>query len=133
MRLITDDALAVCTIWIEARGESYAGKLAVARVIRNRVRLHYQSDGSVPGTVLKGFQFSGWNTTDPNRLQAVRINSEDPVVAECARAWEESQEADAGIGDAVLYYNPRAVRITPSWAIAGRHVASVGNHEFFLG
>lgn len=49
----SDEALAALTVYLEARGESFAGKLAVAAVIRNRMERRYQSDGTIAGTVLR--------------------------------------------------------------------------------
>lgn len=131
MRLISDEALAICTIWMEARGEGYEGMLAVARVLRNRMRLRYQSDGTVSGTCLKPFQFSSWNSADPNRLLAVRLDSEEPFVKECQRAWEESEAPAPGFDEVVLYYNPKAVRETPLWAVATKLAATIGSHQFY--
>jgi spore germination cell wall hydrolase CwlJ-like protein len=133
MRLIEDDAWAIMTVWQEARGESYQGKLAVCRVIRNRMKFKYASDGTVTGTVLRPYQFSGWNTKDVNRLYAAMIDTDDPSVEECAAAWDESLwlENDCGVGDAVLYFNPRAVDAAPSWAKPEKRVAVIGAHEFY--
>ena len=133
MRLISDAALAICTIWMEARGEPYVGKLAVSRVIRNRTRKRYNSNGTVASTVLNPYQFSSWNTSDPNRRLAAVLDDDDPVVSECKRAWEESaqEECDAGIDDAVLYYNPDAVSFPPGWASKAKKVATIGHHIFF--
>src|SRR5690242_9293677 len=77
MRLISDTALAAVTIWQEARGEAYAGKLAVAEVIRNRIKERYASDGTVAGTVIRPKQFSGWNSSDSNRIPSLQIDDGD--------------------------------------------------------
>ena len=59
-RLIPEDKLAILTIAQEALAEPFEGKLAVAEVIRNRMKQRYMSDGTVEGTVLRAWQFSGW-------------------------------------------------------------------------
>ena len=59
------EILGALTVLGEARGETQAGKLAVAHVIRNRMA---KSGRSVADTVLAPWQFSCWNTGDPNRL-----------------------------------------------------------------
>ena len=105
MRLVNDDAWAIMTIYQEASGESFRGKAAVARVIRNRMRMRYQSDGTVPGTVLRAYQFSGWNTKDGNRIRVASLEYEEPAVRECLQAWHMALNNDFGVGDAVLYYN----------------------------
>ena len=51
-----DETLAALTVYLEARGESFAGKMAVAAVIRNRMKMKYQSDGTIRGPVLRRSQ-----------------------------------------------------------------------------
>jgi spore germination cell wall hydrolase CwlJ-like protein len=130
MRLIPDDTWAILTIWIEARGEPFEGKLAVAEVIRNRTARHYNSNGTVAGTVLQPYQFSGWNTKDPNRISAAQLDDADLSLAECRRAWAQAQTGSDIAKGAVLYFNPRVVG-RPSWADISKRVAIIGHHEFF--
>lgn len=134
MRIISSDSLAIATIWQEAAGEPYEGKLAVAAVIRNRMKKKYQSDGTVEGTVLKDYQFSGWNTDpkDTLRERSMRLDDTDPVVAECAKAWKESELIDPTKG-AVLYFAPKGVKKTPAWASAESVslVRVIHNHQFY--
>ena len=134
MRIVSSDALAIATIWQEAAGEPYEGKLAVAAVIRNRMKSKYQSDGTVEGTVLRDYQFSGWNTDpkDTLRERSMRLDDTDPVVMECAKAWKESALIDPTHG-AVLYFAPRGVTKTPAWASAEsvKLVRVIQNHKFY--
>ena len=138
MRLISDEALAVVTIYQEAQGEPYEGKLAVAEVIRNRMQKKYASDGSVSGTVLKAKQFSGWNSVDPGRVRAAKIDSDDPIVKECIRAWHEASAGSNTVHGSVLYLNPKDIEqlgwTYPEWALpdSATEVARVGNHVFFI-
>lgn len=130
MRLISDDALAVVTIFQEARGEPWEGKLAVGEVIRNRMRRKYSSDGTATDTVLKPFQFSGWNTQDRNRIPSLRIDTNDLIVQECVKAWKESEHTTTVKG-AVLYYNPEIVTQKPKWVDLSIEVARIGPHVFY--
>jgi len=57
--------LMALTVLGEAEGEPYAGKLAVAHVIVNRMR---KGNLSVADTVLAPWQFSCWNPGDPRKL-----------------------------------------------------------------
>lgn len=131
MRLIPDTALAAITIWQEARGEPYEGKLAVAEVIRNRMRERYASDGTVAGTVLRPRQFSGWNSEDVSRIPSLKIDDGDPIVAECIRAWKEATEKNTHIAKrALLYYAPALA--LPGWAKGSLEVARIGRHVFLV-
>ena len=131
MRLVADDVWAVLTIWMEARGEPQEGRIAVAEVLRDRTRLRYQSDGTVPGTCLRALQFSCWNATDPNRILAAKLDDRDPLVPECFAAWREAIAGSNYAKQGLLYYNPAAVRIVPPWVGACHQVAAIGRHLFF--
>lgn len=134
MRVITEEALAIVTIMQEAAGEPYAGKLAVAEVIRNRMQKKYASDGTVSGTVLRPLQFSGWNAKDPGRVRSVRIDTDDRIVQDCVKAWQEAQAGSDTVKGSVLYYNPSIIQETPEWALpdSAIPVAVVGQHHFFI-
>lgn len=129
MRLISDTALAAVTIWQEARGEAYEGKLAVAEVIRNRMKERYASDGTVAGTVLRPKQFSGWNSRDPNRIPSLKIDDGDKAAAGCVRAWKEATEQNTNTAKgALLYYAPALA--APEWVRGCTELARIGGHVF---
>lgn len=147
VRLIPDDALAVCVIWQEARGESYAGKVGVAEVIRNRMERKYMSDGTVVGTVLHKRQFSGMNDGDPNRIPSFKLEDTSPGVEDCKKAWEEAKQGSNTVKGALHYLNVKVTRALrggtlPLWA-ADPHdtsqvndalvVAIIGQHTFLKG
>src|SRR5262252_9177348 len=125
MRVISDNHLGALNTWAEARGEPYEGKVAVSEVVRNRMYYKYTSNGTVTDTILRAWQFSGWNTENTWRYQIFEIDSHDPDYQECLKAWNESAKTNLSAG-AVLYYNPAAVSQTPSWAIPSDLVAIVG-------
>ena len=130
MRLISDDAIAIITIFQEAEGESLQGKVAVAEVIRRRMARRYSSDGTVVGTCLRPYQFSGWNTASGNRIRSLRIDLDEAMVADCVTAWAHSRTSNI-VPDAVLYYNPDIVPTPPAWADPARLVAVVEHHRFY--
>lgn len=130
MRVLADDALAVITIWQEARGEDITGKVAVGEVILNRMRSKTHTDGTVAGTILKDRQFSGWNNTDPNRIPSVKIDDEDPVVQECIRAWNTAKSGSNFTRGATFYANLAIVK--PAWLAEMTPTITVGQHTFFV-
>lgn len=81
----SDDILAALTIYLEARGESFAGKMAVAAVIRNRMIHKYHSDGTVKVTVLRAKQFEPWIGRSPKE---VRFNLKNRKMQERLLAWK---------------------------------------------
>lgn len=131
MRLFSEDALAATTIYLEARGESAEGRVAIGRVIRNRMTERFFSDGTVAGTVLRPWQFSAWNSDTPGRAAAVNLDDEDPLITACLDAWRLSALDDAGIKDALLYYAPKGVNRVPNWADENLFVIAIGRHRFY--
>ena len=133
MRLISDTALAVITIWQEARGETHEGRVAVAEVIRNRMKEKYSSDGTVAGTVCRKWQFSGWNTDDPSRVASMKLDDDDQMVKDCLAAWLEANNNGTNLAKgALLYLNKAVVPILPSWVKNSDEVARIGAHTFYI-
>ena len=137
MKLFPDDTWAVATIWAEARGENFAGKLAVAEVILNRTRRSYSSDGTIAGTCLWPMQFSSWNAKDKNRLKVAQIDSQDSIVTACEQAWKQARAGSMTVCGAVLYFAPATLRALglpdPTWATSPQvqFVATIGLHQFY--
>ena len=129
MRVISDDAWGITTIFQEAESEHYAGKLAVAEVILTRTRNKFRSDGSVAGTVLRDRQFSGWNAQAKNRTRSARLDDGDAIVQECIKAWAEAKTGTATVAGAEFYVNLSIVK--PEWIKELRFVKKVGAHSFY--
>ena len=133
MRLITDDALGIMATWAEAEGEPFEGKCAVGEVIRRRAVLKYNArTPTIASVLVTPYQFSFFNMDPGDRARltkALQIDTTDPVVDECRRAWEQSETSDYSKG-AVLYYNPAAVVTAPAWALVYPMVAQIGRHRF---
>ena len=131
MKLISPDALAAATIWTEAQGESYIGKIAVGEVIRERMRRRYSSDGTVAGTVARRYQFSAANDDKINNellIRALNVDLDDRIVKLCIDAWEESKYTRYTQG-AVLYCNLDVAK--PDWAKPEKLLAKIDHHSFF--
>jgi len=131
MRLIQDYLLGIVTVFQEAEGEPYKGKVAVAEVILRRMKKKYMSDGTVAGTVLRKYQFSGFNTDSANRIRSFKIDTSVPVVDECVRAWVEADKGSNLVPGCLHYYNANIV--SPPWAEGAEVVAVIGNHTFLKG
>jgi spore germination cell wall hydrolase CwlJ-like protein len=155
MTIMTDEELAATCIWDEARGEPIDGKAGVARVILNRMTLKYSSDGTVQGTVLRKFQFSGfWFAMENGKYEQNVFNFEEALEEaqklytqaldsdqwnDCLSSWNavtsrtySGSSYNLLTNDTVLYYNPE-VSEPPAWANQSKFVARIGHHEFFRG
>ena len=131
MRLVSDDVLGILTIWTEAQGEGFNGKVAVGEVIRRRTQRRYQSDGTIAGTVAKRYQFSALNDDKADNdlfIRSLKISWGDQGVPECERAWIWSATSNL-VPDAVLYCNLDVAQ--PSWARPDKLVTKIDHHSFF--
>ena len=149
-----DDTLAALCIWTEASGEMYEGKVAVGRVIRNRMAARYSSDGTVAGTVLAYDQFSdfyfemvnGVYTRVGSTPQSAAARAEvllataepETIWPKCIQAWTDSGPGSTFVGgpqyekmdaQTLLYCNTAISH--PAWAIPEKQVCIIGHHTFF--
>ncbi len=125
-----DQEIATCTVYMEASGEGPEGMLAVAYVLVNRKTRTY---GHTLATVcLEPFQFSCWNTSDPNRIRVAQLNDLDPVLGEAEHAVTmaiNGTEPDPTHG-AVNYY-ATSMRTPPDWASRMTFTVEIGKHRFY--
>lgn len=144
---------AVC-IYDEARGEIDDGKFAVGRVLLNRAKLHFFSDGTVTGTVLRKDQFSGFwfqmvngrytrvcSTLDQAQALATKkiaAAANDPQHWQSCLSVAHQMLESCYTGDAiyrqltdntVLYAN--LAICSPNWATPDKFVCKIGHHSFF--
>lgn len=148
--------LAVC-IADEAGLEPFVGKLAVGRVVLNRMRLKFQSDGTIPGTVLRKDQFSGFYfemvggkyTRVASTIEQAAARAADKLTRykASAKIWADSlYAADLVLRDSIAkfwadysgftertvnYYNPKVVKTPPAWATPDRLDTVIFNHTFY--
>ncbi len=117
------------TIYAEARGEPFKGKLAVASVINTRARLKMLS---LHGVCLQDKQFSCWNNissvpaffSNSTNLQQADLKARSECYAlswlliSRQRRWEHLTH----------FYNPSIS--TPDWATLLKGRKMIGNHIF---
>ena len=133
---MTDDMFWMATtIWMEAAGESYLGKLAVGHVIMNRARIKSEPVGVI---VLANRQFSAWNHDSPTRRPLVyAMKQVTPSWKESLRAAEsalKNLEPDPTNG-ATHYLNPELTRQInkgklPAWYHPKKITVEIGRHVF---
>lgn len=130
-RIVADDVWASMTIWLEARGETYEGKLALAEVILNRRNAGHWGD-TIAEVVLSPSQFSCWNTNGNRRSVAV-LQNDEAQYQDCVRAWQAARAGSKTVHGATMYYNPAGVLQRPAWAKQELLLAVIGNHRFYAG
>ncbi len=124
------------TIYGEARGELVAGQEAVACVILNRVRRardrggRYWWGSSIDEVCRRPWQFSCWNTDDPNRSKIEAVGKDNKTFKTCLRV---ARRAVAGtlkdVTEGATHYH--ASSINPPWATRRGPCAEIGNHLFY--
>ena len=133
------DVLAL-TLWGESRGESLAGRIAVACVIRNRAAAASWYGDGISGVCLKRWQFSCWlpqgGEANCKRLMAMANKThisrvKIPAYRECF--WIAQGICSEAVRDTVNRSNHYYVDGTrkPKWAGGQTPVLKLGTHLFF--
>ncbi|MCQ6278847.1 cell wall hydrolase [Bacillus sp. EB600] len=116
-----DKELMARLVHAEAVGEPYAGKVAVATVILNRVKSP-DFPNSISGVI---YQISnGHYAFTP--VQDGRINQ--PADAASKKAVNEAIAFSGRGNGSLFFYNPRTS--TSSWILSRHVVVTIGNHRF---
>lgn len=121
------------TIWGEARGELYGGKVAVGCVIRNRVEARRQHFGQGwVGVCTKKWQFSCWLENDPNRAKLLAVTTDDEAFRsslQIARLIVDGVLPDVTFGS--CHYHTEAMGWPGSWGDRRTPVIQIGAHLFY--
>ncbi|MBF0269333.1 MAG: cell wall hydrolase [Alphaproteobacteria bacterium] len=124
------------TLWGEARGETKAGREAVASVVLNRIAYARQKGGrywwgnDVVSVCLKPWQFSCWNANDPNRAKLEAVGVGNKIFDQCLRIARQAVdgELEDSVSGATHYH---VDGLSPPWAKSREPVAKVGRHVFY--
>lgn len=101
----------------EARGEPYAGQVAVGAVILNRVE-HPSFPATIAGVVYQPGAFTCM----------VDGQIDQPVAESAVRAAREALNGSDPSGGAIYYFNPSTA--TSSWIWSRPLIKVIGNHRF---
>lgn len=147
-----EDILTLCC-FEEANLEPDDGVAAIARVVLNRMRLHYASDGTVPGTVFHHDQFSWaeWTmvqgkykevalTPEAVQMRAEYLLARDEayrdrwartkaIVEKVQEGTYHGQAYEALTDETVLYLNPEISH--EEWAKDENFITTIGHHNFY--
>jgi spore germination cell wall hydrolase CwlJ-like protein len=128
-----DHEIAVMTVFMEASGEGPEGMLAVAHVLINRRKAGHGT--TLAAVCLRPFQFSCWNTDDPNRGRMAALEDLDPVLGEAENAVMQALgetvdvPPDPTLG-AINYYST-SMHNPPNWASRMTFTVEIGKHRFY--
>lgn len=105
----------------EAVGEPYAGKVAVAVVVLNRVKSN-QFPNTVPGVIYE--KSNGYYAFTP--VKNGEINK--PADAESKKAVNEAIALGGQGNGSLFFYNPKTA--TSDWVATRQATVTIGNHSF---
>lgn len=120
--------LALC-IFREARGEKFLGKRGVACVVRNRVNARSYFGHDYPSVILKPWQFSSFNNSDPNHT-VWPADGEESWMDSLAEANEVLGGCDDVTNGALFYFSQPLTQPPPAWG-AVIPTASIGHLSFW--
>lgn len=101
----------------EARGEPYAGQVAVGAVILNRVK-HPSFPNTVAGVI---YQPGAFTAVDDGQIDAAMTSSCERAARDALNGWDPT-------GGAIYYYNP--VTATNKWIRSRPIILTIGKHVF---
>jgi len=139
LRLEFDDlVVAARTVWGEARGEAFGGKVAVACVIANRALRPGRTwwGDTVTEVCRAKWQFSCWNEDDPNRPKMLMEPANSPAMVDCIGAVLHATQIAGGAADPVkgaCHYHVHDMRARPKWAEGREPDVIIGAHAFYIG
>src|SRR3990167_7554447 len=122
---LDQDKVAIETILLESRGESYIGQVAVGEVIRNRSK---QGQGSINDVCLAPYQFSCWNNLKVAEKALKGVSGEEFQIA--SKAWNESEDTTYSNG-ATHYLAKKRLKHLPGWLKAMEETGIIGNHTIY--
>jgi hypothetical protein len=119
IKLTFDGLFASATIYMLTRDNSDDVKYLMAKLIKDRMKSEFFSDGTVVGTVLYPYQFSCWGNTE-NRAFLINsfingISQKVDVVLKCIKIWNEVSEVDYDENDCILgFYTKNSDEVCPT-------------------
>ena len=129
------------TVYGEARGETWLGKVQVAIVILNRVKADLWNDGKpdwwgegIAEVCLKPHQFTCWTPGDPNLPKLKAVTLDDVDFQECMAA---TLQVILGLANGVALdwtgTHYLMVGTHADWAAGKEHDFVIGKHAFYSG
>lgn len=130
----TVEPLPVAVTWLKRLFHHRPVAVRRQETLADEVMLNRLENGwwgkTITEVILAPYQFSGWNTNDPNRIKAMLLDDSDTKYQECVKAWATAKSGTGFAKGALYYFNPKVVK-APAWATPQRFVATVGNHKFY--
>lgn len=120
------------TIYGEARGESFNGKVAVAYTIINRASSPGWWGKTIVEVCLKPYQFSCWLPDDPNSKLLSEVTIDSHAFRDCyAVACLVFNRTLPDPTNKATHYHALSMPVPPKWAATLKATTVIGGHKFF--
>jgi len=127
--------LMTACIFGEARGEPYDAKVAVAWVIKNRLKKDGWFGKNLKEVILKPYQFSCFNENDPNKEKMKNPLEYEPfsVWVECYKVAKEveAEKIPDPTDGATHYFDESLAKNPPAWAKKLQFKKKIGRFYFY--
>jgi spore germination cell wall hydrolase CwlJ-like protein len=134
---LPENEIMALTIYGEARGEPYLGKVAVGSVILNRVDIKGWMGNTVSEVCLKPYQFSCFLKSDPNSLMLLDIAQDAPGEATKNKVFALCLDIATGLINGTIerattgtHYYATSIK-PPAWASTMKKVDKYAKHVFY--
>lgn len=104
-------------VYGEARGEPYAGQVAVAAVVLNRVR-NSNFPNTIAGVI---YQKGAFNVVDDGQINLTPNSTAKKAAQDALNGWDPSYGS-------IYYFNPATA--TNKWIWSRPYVTTIGKHRF---
>lgn len=127
-----DRYIGAATAYMEASNQGPVGIRAVMHVLFNRLQFSPKYGSTIADICLKPWQFSCWNTADPNRHRLAVVDDGESILTDCYAAYDETV---AGSDDPTLgatHYIADGIT-PPQWVTEATQTVKIGSHTFYKG
>jgi|SRR5579872_140378 len=125
-----DRIFAGVTVFLEASNQGPNGRRGVAWTLVNRLNSGRYGQ-TLTGVCLDPFQYSCWNTSDPDRKRIGKTADNDPILLDSLAAVDEAMAGgDDPTQGATLYYSTSMIT-PPSWAETAQFTVQIGDQRFY--
>ena len=122
--------IGAATAYMESSNQGAVGIRAVMHVLFNRLQFSPKYGSTIADVCLKPWQFSCWNTADPNRHRIAVLDDGDSILTDCYAAYDE---VSAGSDDPTLgatHYIADGIT-PPPWVSEATQTVKIGSHTFY--
>jgi N-acetylmuramoyl-L-alanine amidase len=125
-----DRIIAAATADMEASNQGPTGIRSVMHTFFNRLQFAPKYGSTIADVCLRPWQYSCWNTADPNRHRLAIANDSDPILTDCLAAYDEVAAGSADPTLGATHYIADGIA-PPLWVSEATQTVKIGAHTFY--